>query len=180
MLFNMSFGLPGPQPQDTVDIEHSTIYVDPEPHTIPAADLALINRTEGATGFYTPSVEVIPLELEPGVVVNFDNNTSGLEKRDGWREFTAYKSSGCYQPNEIFVANNFGCGVCVSWSGCLCDGAGSVRLRQEWDGSPYPTASVFDNEGCSGSYQSVGIIGTNSCTNSNSGAKYSAFLYWGC
>lgn len=172
MLSSITVGLPGPQPKNA---ELQTVYIDPEIHSIPAADMALINRTGGATGFYTASRKIVPVHLSGNVAVSF--NTSTLQKRAGRREFTAYTGNNCFQGNFEYSSVDFGCGTfCATWT----DPAFSMRLQQERTGNPVPTASLFNTGDCSGGYLSIGVSGTNSCTNSNRGGLHSAYLYFDC
>jgi len=131
-LSNTVFGLPGGLDKR---IGAEVIYKDPQPHTISAADLALLNKTEGTTGFYVPTGGFTPLEF------SFDNST--LEKRAGNRQFVSFGGYSCATGTEIVGFQNFGCGQCVTWTGCGCSGALSALLSQQSSGNPKPTASLF-------------------------------------
>lgn len=171
------FGLPGAT--SMVD-QLETIYVDSERYTIPAEDLALLNKTEGATGVYHPTKKFDALEFKQGAILTFENGTLG--RRSGNQQFVSYGGYSCTTGTEVAAIRNFGCGQCIAWTGCNCNGALSALLSMQTTGNPKPTASIFSSGHCQGPYQSIGIAGgrTRSCTNSRSGDFFSAIVYYNC
>lgn len=190
-LYGISFALPESLPSLDEPLpllpDSELIIVDPKPYTVPAADIQLLLDNVNNTDFvYVPSGDFETLELEPGKTYSLSN--SALSKRAGVPQFAAWGGYGC-QINAIVGVQGFGCGVCVGWSGCNCNGALSALLSMQRLGNPKPTASLFKGGNCRGEpHQSIGILNgrTQSCTNSqlfnpNSGYDFfSAILYDGC
>ncbi|KAF2264007.1 hypothetical protein CC78DRAFT_544390 [Lojkania enalia] len=176
LMSGIAFGLPSAVSKDG---ELEVVYVDPHPHTIPAGDLALLNKTEGASGIYTPSGDFTPLEIQQGQLLTFNNGT--LEKRSGNPTFIAYGSYGCVT-GDIAGVRGFGCGQCIAWSGCGCGGALSALLSMDNTFNPKPTASLFTRDDCQGPYQSIGITrgNTRGCSDSEQGDFFSALVYYNC
>lgn len=175
--------LPEPPTQDNEDV----VFVDPAKYTIPAEDVQLLLNNTDPNFNYVPSGEFQALELVPGTTFSFDNST--LQKRNGNQQFQAYGSYNCADRTAIAAVQNFGCGVCVAWTGCNCDGALSALLSMHTAFNPKPTASLFAGSTCRGAvHQSIGIrhAHTSSCTNSQfitptgNSDFFSAILYYNC
>ncbi|KAB5528092.1 hypothetical protein GE09DRAFT_1064782 [Coniochaeta sp. 2T2.1] len=111
----------------------------------------------------------------------------GLNKRGGGNRFTAWRSGSC-TGTKAFVAENFGCGVCVTTGESTANrifGAGT--LWREKTGGKYPTANWYSGVDCGGAMlHKQGILSghLDSCdTASGYGLgvlPQSVMLYQGC
>ncbi|KAF3938680.1 hypothetical protein ABW19_dt0207118 [Dactylella cylindrospora] len=139
-----------------------------------------IKALESGNQSWTKPADMPVIYVDDGTFLDFGDdgdNNSTLAKRDGWHYMWPYTGRDC-RGQPILEAYNFGCGTgCISMN----RHAFSAQMLQERRGRPYPTMSVWQDIGCSGHHQSMGIIGLDSCTNSNNCCGFSSFIaYWNC
>jgi hypothetical protein len=143
-------------------------------------DLAtIVNGTESEVAAVVAKVKHIDLaDLDsfPDAAIN--------TKRYGAHSFTAWSEQSCNSEDYITSASGFNCGYCLSWG--YANVALSASLSQAFTGSPWPTATLFELQRCSGDSQSIGIenaatTGLYGCTNVQlDGGANSALVWWNC
>ncbi|KAK3996614.1 hypothetical protein QBC44DRAFT_304121 [Cladorrhinum sp. PSN332] len=111
------------------------------------------------------------LELLTGADLDLTRNVTA---RSGWRKLTVYSGSGC-TGTAWYIPNNFNCeGTCWYTPGDIW----SIKLEQQWDFDPRPTADLYATSDCNNQVAHAGIwYGyTVGCTNLGSAAR--SFKPW--
>ncbi|KAI9865430.1 MAG: hypothetical protein M1813_002320 [Trichoglossum hirsutum] len=137
-------------------------------------DLEQLREAQRTGGHYEKPPGMPVIEVEAGTILDFGNST--LTKRSGNHGFDARDNWNC-GGNVIAGAYNFGCGTgCISMYATAWSGA----VYQDQAGNPAPTISVWSGWGCSGYQQSMGVIGTYACTNTQTSGFVSFIGYHNC
>ncbi|KAK0624091.1 hypothetical protein B0T14DRAFT_565397 [Immersiella caudata] len=162
--------LPSPSPPPPRVVQYDGPYYElPESEKEKLATYHLTNKS------YTRPADMPLIYVEEGTILEMGAANSSLSKRGGWRRITAHSRYNCV--DRIVSVDNFGCGTgCVvmnrwAWSG---------RVQQEYHGNPYPTMDVFNSGDCTGSYQHMGVVNTDSCTNDACCGFLSFIGWWDC
>ncbi|KAJ2977225.1 hypothetical protein NQ176_g4495 [Zarea fungicola] len=169
------------QRQDGEDLPIVT-YDGPLYRMSPEEYKNMTDAMENGDDWFVPD-EVPRVEMKPGMMLDLGGGTgTSLEARSGYRQINVYFQRSCPADSYIGGAANFGCGgVCIFYNVPLL----SAWLGQQFASNPKPTANMYPNRSCGGSYhQKIGIWSglTQGCSNADGccGSWQSFYAYYDC